>query len=83
MIRKQCVRCECKLRPAKVSKAKAPGTRQHAANGLCKSCYYFDRKASGLLVKPVELVPVFDERLAASALACYLVERRRRLARQS
>lgn len=81
MTPKQCIKCDHPMRAANVPGKKAPGTRQHSGKGLCKNCYWRARKDAGLIPQgPVELLPVFDERLAASALECYLVERRRRLA---
>ena len=87
---KQCVMCGHPLRPAQVPIAKAPGTRQHRAHGLCKACYYQEREA-GNLPEPdtrrgrkrgpvVELTHMFDERAARTALDLWLNDRRRRLA---
>lgn len=79
---KQCTQCEKKLRPANTPAREAPGTRQHAGKGLCKHCHWKQRKAAGLVPpKPVEVLPVFDERLAKVALEGYMNERRLRLAR--
>jgi len=79
---KQCVQCGHQLRPAKVPLTKAPGTRQHGANGSCKSCYDRDRRAAGAAREPEMFGYVFDERQAASALEAWLSDRRRRIATQ-
>jgi hypothetical protein len=88
----QCVKCNHPMRRAQVPIAKAPGTRQHRAHGLCKACYYVERKAGGVPEPAVrrkadpdtessQYAYVFDERRAAAALEGWLRARRNRLAR--
>lgn len=89
MIPSHCRECNYPIRPAQVSIAQKPGTRQHRAHGLCKTCYYAARQAGTVpepahrrKAEPLVVVPVFDERLAAMALESWLQARRNRLAKQ-
>jgi hypothetical protein len=91
MIPTNCRECHYPMRPAQVPIAQKPGTRQHRAHGLCKTCYYAGRR-SGTIPEPVRdgtggvesarPPRVFDERMTVSALEAWLRERRNRLAKQ-
>ena len=86
-----CVKCNHPLRPAQVLIAEAPGTRQHRAQGLCKACYYVERKAGNIPDplgrrgrKPADpddpqCTYMFDVDQARRALDAWLGDRRRRL----
>ena len=69
-----CANTECgfPLRRASVPVADAPGTQQHAADGLCKRCYN-KRRAQAEVLTPQQL------QAARNALSGYLKARQTRL----
>ena len=77
-----CVECQFPLRPRRRGLQEYPGTREHRGKGVCSTCW---RKAYELRQREgvVEVVAErpFDVEAARRMLGCYLVERRRRLAR--
>ena len=95
MSRPNCVMCNHPMRQAQVKLADAPGTRQHRAQGLCKSCYYLERRAGNIPdpegrrgrkprdsdVETSQFAYMFDQAAASAALEGWLQARRRRLAR--
>jgi hypothetical protein len=76
-----CVQCGVRIRRHRLAQAMAPGTQTLGGRGMCQCCYRRVKRAEGSAV-PADISPGFDERLAARALECFLVERRARLARK-
>jgi hypothetical protein len=66
--------CALPLRRASVPVSQAPGTQQHAADGLCKRCYN-KRRAQAEVLTPQQL------QNARNALNGYLKARQTRLTR--
>jgi hypothetical protein len=64
--------CGCPLRSTRTPLADAPGTRQAAKDGLCKTCYHQARKARPILT-PEQLAS------ARTALDGWLTQRNNRL----
>lgn len=72
----ECKDCGIRIRKNRESVADVPGSRRSGGQGLCAVCRVHMGK------EPAEAVSLsVDERRAAVALECYLVERRKRLGR--
>jgi hypothetical protein len=76
----KCVGCAYPMRQKRRTIQQFPGTREHRGNGLCTACTARKRAANKLLAPEERSAHMFDERLAAQALECYMAERRKRLA---